>query len=140
MKVVLGMLFFFLSNTDIRFAEQELEWRRYITTKALPTKKRVELINCKEFATAILNSKEKAFVWYIALLRAQNIVYLSYRTQIAFFISNDILVEISKEYTEYADVFSKEVATELPKYIRINGYPINLEKSKQLFYELIYSL
>ena len=54
-EVVLGMPFFALSHADVQLIEKELIWRSYTTTKALPTTKRVELIDKKEFAKAVLN-------------------------------------------------------------------------------------
>ena len=45
MKVVLGMLFLFLSHVNIQFAEKELIWRTYTTKKALPTTRQVDIIN-----------------------------------------------------------------------------------------------
>ena len=55
MVVVLGMPFLTLSNADIQFAEKELIWRSYTAAEALPTTKRVEIINKKEFAKAALD-------------------------------------------------------------------------------------
>lgn len=67
MKIVFGMLFFSLFDINIRFVERNLEWRRYTTTKTLSIKKRVKLINYKEFAVIALDSKE-AIIIYITLL------------------------------------------------------------------------
>ena len=44
-EVVLGMSFLSLSNADIQFAKKELTWRSYTAVKALPTTKRVEIID-----------------------------------------------------------------------------------------------
>ena len=52
MEVVLGMLFLTFNNANIQFAEKELTWRSYTTAEALPTTKRVELIDKREFAKA----------------------------------------------------------------------------------------
>lgn len=57
MKVVLGMPFLTLSNADIQFAERELAWRTYTAAEALPTTRRVEIID-KEFAAAALNEDD----------------------------------------------------------------------------------
>ena len=46
-EVVLDMSFLTLSNADVQFLKKELTWRSYTTAKALPTTKRVELINKK---------------------------------------------------------------------------------------------
>ena len=50
MEMVLEIPFLALSNADIQFAEKELTWRSYTAAEALPTTKRVELIDKKEFA------------------------------------------------------------------------------------------
>lgn len=106
----------------------------------MSTKKRVELINYKKFAAAVLDSKKEAFVIHVVLLEIQKIVHLSYRAQIASFITNKRPVEVLKEYVEYIDVFFKETATELQEHTGINNHYIDLEKSKQPSYGLIYSL
>ena len=64
-EVVLGMPFLTLSNADVQFVEKELIWRSYTTAEALPTTKRVELINKKEFAKAALDEKSETFVIYV---------------------------------------------------------------------------
>ena len=69
-EVVLEMLFLIFSNADIQFAEKELTWRSYTAAKALPTLKRVELINKKEFAKAVLDEESETFVVYVAALEA----------------------------------------------------------------------
>ena len=67
-EVVLGMPFLTLSNADVQFVEKELTWRSYTTAEALPTTKRVELINKKEFAKAALDENSKTFVVHIVSL------------------------------------------------------------------------
>ena len=67
-EVIPDMLFLTLSNADIQFIEKELTWRSYTTTEALPTIKRVELINKKEFAKAMLNENFETFVIHVASL------------------------------------------------------------------------
>lgn len=132
------MLSFFLSNTNVKFAKFELKWRRYTITKALPIKKRVELINCQKFAIAALDLEEEAFVVHVALLEVQNIVHPFYRVQITLLIANKILVKVPREYIVCVNVFFKEVTIELPEYIGIHNHFIDLEKDKQLSYGPIY--
>lgn len=69
MKMILGMPFLSLSNTDIEFAEGgKFTWRFYTTTEALFTTSRVELINKQEFAKVALDENSKIFVVHIAVL------------------------------------------------------------------------
>ena len=69
MEVVLGMPFLTLSNADIQFAEKKLTWRSYTAAEALPTTKRVELIDKREFAKAVLDKEFETFVVYIIALK-----------------------------------------------------------------------
>ena len=68
MEVVLGMPFLTFSNADIQFAEKELTWRTYTTEDALPTTRRVELIDKKEFAKAALDENIEVFVVHVSSL------------------------------------------------------------------------
>ena len=65
MKIVLEMLFLTLSNADIQFAEKRLIWRSYTTAEALSTTKRVEMIDKKEFAGAVLDEYVEVFVVHV---------------------------------------------------------------------------
>ncbi len=72
-KVVLGMLFISLSNTNIEFAELEkLTWRSYTVAEALLTISRVELISKREFAKAALDENSKTFVLHVLALKAKH--------------------------------------------------------------------
>ena len=62
------MYFLTLSNADVQFLEKKLIWRSYIIAKALPSTKRVELINKKEFAKVKLDENFKTFVIHVASL------------------------------------------------------------------------
>ena len=68
MEVVLGMPFLTLSNADVQFAEKELTWRTYTTEKALPTTRRVEIIDRKKFAKTALDENVEAFVVHVSSL------------------------------------------------------------------------
>ena len=74
LKVVLGMLFLTFSKVNIRFVERELVWRTYTAAEALPTTKRVEIIDKKEFATATLNADNETFVMYVATIMEPTIM------------------------------------------------------------------
>lgn len=62
MNVVLEILFLFISNIEINFANWYFYWKIYIGAKALIIIKLVGLIKKKEFATAIFQLRDKAFV------------------------------------------------------------------------------
>ena len=60
------MHFLTLNKADVRFAERELVWRTYTAAEALPTTRRVEIIDKREFAAAALNADNKIFVMHVA--------------------------------------------------------------------------
>lgn len=141
MDVVLEMPFFALSNADVQFTNNDLKQRSYIVQDTLLIKKRVEIINQNKFVAAALEPKEKGFVVHIATLEVQEIdVHPTKKAQIAFLFAEKALEKKIDEYVDYADLFSPEFTTELPKHTRINNQPIDLEEAKQPPYNLIYSL
>ena len=66
MEVVLGMPFLALSNTDIQFDTESFTWRSYSIAKALPTTRRVELIDKHDFIKGALDKNSEIFVVYVA--------------------------------------------------------------------------
>ncbi len=82
MEVVLGMPFLDLSNANFQFGAEELTWRTYTVTEALPTSSRVELIDKKEFAKTALDQNSETFVMHVATLEA-TIIHPSRAAQIA---------------------------------------------------------
>ena len=138
--MVLGMPFLTLSKADIRFAEQELVWRTYTATEALPTTKRVEIIDKREFAIAALNADNETFVIHVVALSKPTImpIYLSCLAQVAVLTSEE--TGIPTKYSDFSNVFSSDSAAELPEHTGINDHPINLLDDKQPPYGPIYSL
>ena len=137
-EVVLGMPFLTLSNADVQFVEKELTWRSYTTAEALPTTKRVELINKKEFAKAALDEKSETFVAHVASLNLAPGIHLDRAAQIAFLLTEE--VKIPDEYSDFTDVFLEEKALVLLERTELNEHAINLENGKQPPYGPIYSL
>ena len=124
-EVVLGMLFLTLSGANIDFLGWELWWRTYTTEEALSTIKCVELVDKKEFAAATRDPESETFVIYIASLSSdaptssslfEHDVHSSRRLQICGLIVKEALTKVSAEYLDYADVFSPDLASELPEY------------------------
>ena len=68
LEVVLGIPFLTLSKADIRFAERELVWRTYTAAEALPTTRKMKIIDKREFAAAALNADDEIFVVHIVAL------------------------------------------------------------------------
>ena len=124
------MPFLTLSNADIQFAEKELTWRFYTAKKALPTTRRVELIDKKEFAKVALDENIEAFVVHVSSLSlgSKMTIHPAWKAQIASLLAKEIIVPT--EYSDFANVFSKESAEVLSERIGINEHAIELEDGK----------
>ena len=136
-EVVLGMPFLTLSNADIKFAQKKLTWRSYTTAEALPTTKRVEIINRKEFAKAALDEHVEAFVVHVTSLSTMAI-HPARKAQIALLVAKE--VQILSKYSDFSDVFLEEKALILPEVTELNQHAIKLQKGQQPSYGPIYSL
>lgn len=78
MEVVLNMLFFSLSNIDIKFAKLEkLIWRFYTATETWFTTSWVKLIDKRKFAKTTLNENSKSFMIYTVALEAAEIAEMT---------------------------------------------------------------
>ena len=126
--VVLGMFFLTLSNADVQFVKEELTWRTYTTAKALPTTKRVELIDKKEFAKAALDKNFETFVIHVASLNLTPGIHPDKAAQIASLLAKK--VKIPDKYSDFADVFSEAKVLVLPKRTKLNEHAISLEYGK----------
>ena len=129
MEVILGMPFLALSNADIQFAEKELTWRFYTVAEALPTTKRVKLIDKKKFAKAALDEQSETFMVHIAALEAPlagMAIHSLRAAQISALIEDEAPIKVPPKYADYADVFSFDLAMELPENTGINEHAIEL--------------
>ena len=115
--------------------------KAYIIIKALPITKMDQIIGLKKFAKAVLDPKQEVFIVYVATFFMEpKKVYPDQKVQIAVLIANKASVTIPVEYSDFENVFFKKFATVLPEHIKINTHVIDLEKTKQPLYRLIYSL
>lgn len=138
--IVFEILFLTFSNANIQFAEGNLTWKTYTAVEALFTTKKIQIINQKEFVKVALDPNQKAFIVHIAAFTLKMTIYPSRQAQIASLKIIKIVVIVPAEYSDFTNVFSDKLAAILQEHIEINTHPINLEESKQLPYELIYSL
>lgn len=123
------------------FAEKELIWKAYTTAKTLFTTKKIQIIDPKEFAKAVLDLEQMAFVVHITTLFVKPMkVYLDCKVQIAVLIADKAPVIVPAEYLDFADVIFKKSAVVLLEHIEINSHAINLDEGKKTLYEPIYSL
>ena len=101
----------------------------------------------KKFAAAALDSEHEILVVYIASLSATflnsiafDVVYPFCRPQIAGLIAKKAPTKVSTKYSDFENVFSLYLASQLPKHTGINNYTIKLVNSWQPTYGSIYSL
>ncbi len=136
------MPFLTISNANVNFQAQDLQWRSYTTGDVLPTTKRVKLIRNKEFTTAALDPEHEAFIVHVATLSvdSSNEVHPSKRAQIADLKADEASSGIPGEYGNFADIFSPKLAAELPEHTEINDHAIELVDDWQPLYGPIYSL
>ena len=128
-EVVLGMPFLTLSNADIQFAKKELTWRSYTAAEALPTTKRVEIIEKKEFARAALDENVEAFVVNVTSFSLNSMsIHPTRKAQIASLIAEE--VEIPTDYSDFLDVFSEKKALVLSEITDLNQHVIELQKGQ----------
>ncbi len=148
MEIVIRMLFLTVSYADFQFGAKELTWRSNTVAEALPTTTLVERIDKKEFGKAALDGNSEIFVMHIAALEVLTAMPIhpskisqlqDYPAQIAALQWDKALTEISTKFSNYADVFSSDLAIELPENTRINKHAIELIDGKQSPYRPIYS-
>ena len=156
-KVVLGISFLKINNTNIAFGEETLTWKSYTTKKALPTTERVKLVDPKEFVIVALDADSKTFVEHVAIREQEKMLMHSEKqaqieaethinakgqsgAQVGSLIFNKAPTKVPAEYSNYSNVFSAKIAAELPENTRINEHPIELEEGKQPSFRPIYSL
>ena len=141
MEVVLGMPFLSLGNADFQFSAREFNWRSYTTAEALSTARRVELIDKYEFAKIALDENSETFVVHVAALNNLELAIPPSKAPLLAALQQDkASTEILPEYADYADIFSPDLAMELPGYTGMNEYAIELVEGKQLPYGPTYSL
>ena len=143
-EVVLGMPFLTLSDADVDFSGQELRWKTYTTEEVLLTTRRIELVEKKEFASAALDPEHETYIIHIASLSSTPLaspnVQPSCKPQVSGLIAEEAPTKVLVKYSDFADVFSPDLASELPKHTKINNHAIELIDGQQPPYGPIYSL
>ena len=143
-KVVLGMPFLTLNGADIDFAGREFYWKTYTTEEALLATRHVDLVGKKEFTAAALDPEYETYVVHIAFLSSTSLAFLdvhpSQRSQISGLIAKEALTKVPAKYSDFADVFSLDLASELYEHTGISDHAIELVDGQQPSYRPIYSL
>ena len=134
-EIVFGILFLILSGADGDFLGRELRWRTYSTKEAFPTTRRVELVGKKKFAAAALDPEYETYVVHVKSARSDVSpsssplkldVYPFRRSQVSDLIAKETFTKVLAEYSDFADVFSPNLASELSEHIGINDHVIKL--------------
>ena len=132
-EMVFVMLFLTLSRADVDFLGRELLWRTYTIKKALSTTRYIKLVCMKEFASAVIDLEYKTYVVHIGSVSSVALpsffpfdIYPFHIPQIAGLIAEKAPTKVSAEYSDFADVFSSNFASKLPKHTRINDDAIEL--------------
>ena len=115
----------------------------YTIEEVFPLTKWVKPVGKKEFAAAALDPGHETFIVHIASLESpsqEGDAHPSCRAQIAALVANEAPTSIPTEYSDFADVFSPELASELPEHTGINDHAIELVDDRQPPYGPIYSL
>ena len=136
-EVILGMPFLKISNANVVFGEGTLTWKSYTTIEALPTTKRVRLVNPKEFVIAALDMDSETFVVHMAIRERERIpvhaktqAQIQDEAQVGALLFDEAFTEVPVEYSDYSNVFLAENAAELPENTEINEHAIELEEGK----------
>ena len=103
----------------------------------------------KEFAAAALDSEHETYVIHVGSVSSNVLpssspfeldIHLFRRPQVSSLIAEKALTKVSAKYLDFADVFSPDLASELPKHTGINDHAIELVDGQQPPYEPFYSL
>ena len=148
-EVVFGILFLTLSSANVDFSSREPWWRTYNTKEALPTTRRVELVNKKEFAAAALDLEHETYVVYVGSVSSVMLpsssplelnIHPFHRPQMSSLIAKKAPTKILAKYLDFADIFFSDLASKLFKYTKINDHTIELVDDQQPPFRPIYSL
>ena len=98
----------------------------------------------KEFTAVALDPENETYVVYVAFLSSTPLaslnVYPFREPQISGLSAEKAPTRVPAKYSDFADVFSPDLATKLPEHTEIKTHAIDLEEGKQPPYGPIYSL
>lgn len=87
-----------------------------------------------------MDLNHEAFVVYVVFINRESDIHLSCRAWIAFLKVDDFRIPILSKYTNFANIFFKNLVAKLLEYIKINNHAINLIDGHYSLYGPIYSL
>ena len=100
----------------------------------------VKLIRKKKFTATTFNQENKSLVIHVNSIIQNWDIYPFWGAQIALLKVDETLNSVSLKYANFAEVFSTNLAIELPDHTGIDDHIINLIKGHQPSYRLIYNL
>ena len=87
----------------------------------------------KEYAAAALNPEHETYIVYIGSVNSDALlsffpldVHPSWRPQISGLIAKEASTKVPVKYSNFMNIFSPDLASELSKHIGINDYAIKL--------------
>lgn len=96
--------------------------------EALATTRQIALIGKKKFIAVAFYLNDETFVVQVAFIGQDSNVHPFCRALIASLKADKSPTFILSKYTDFANIFSQNLATKLPKHTKINDYAINLRK------------
>ena len=142
-EIVLEMPVLTVSRADVNFLGRKLRWKTCTNKKTLSTTRHVELVGKKKFEVALLDSEYETYVFHIRSVCANTLPKISlfdvhsfWKPEISSLTAKEALINIPAKYSDFANVFFPDLASELPKHTAINYYTIKLVEDQQPPHEL----
>ena len=110
----------------------------YSNEKAIWTTRQIELINQKQFAKAVLDENNEAFVMHVNFWGLKIIIYIARKAEMVLWLAEKVI--ILAKYSDFADILLKKLANVHLEQTGVNKHTIKLEEGKQLHYKHIYNL
>lgn len=129
-EMVFRMPFLIFSNVDVGFLDKKLIWKIYSVAETLLITKRVQIINWKKFAKAVLDLNKKVFIIYIATITSKITIHLERKAWIALLKVKKAPVSIPTEYLDFTNIFFVKLATVLSEHTKINTHAMDVEEGK----------
>ena len=99
----------------------------------MPTTRRIELVGKKEFAAVVLDPEHETYVVHVRSVSSNASpsssplnIHLFWRPQISGLIAEEAPTKVPAEYSDFANIFSSNLASELLEHTRINDHAIEL--------------
>ena len=106
----------------------------------MPTTRKIELINKKDFIKQTLDENIPVFIVHVSSLSRglKMTIYPAKKAQIVLLLAKKVTIQV--KYSDFANVFSEKLANIFPEQTGANKHTIELEQGKRPPYKPIYSL